>query len=54
MNKTILLGIIIGTVLGGLFGLKKVGIIGKEEGVLVATEKATNRTITETVNECKW
>ncbi len=51
MNKT-LLWIIIGTVilLGGLFGLKKAGIIGKEEGVLVATEKATNRTITETVN----
>ena len=51
MNKT-LLWIIIGTVvlLGGLFGLKKAGIIGKEEGILVATEKATDRTITETVN----
>jgi HlyD family secretion protein len=51
MNKT-LLWIIIGTVvlLGGLFGLKKAGIIGKEEGTLVATEKATARTITETVN----
>ncbi len=51
MNKT-LLWIIIGIVvlLGGLFGLKKTGIIGKEEGTLVATEKATARTITETVN----
>ena len=51
MNKT-LLWIIIGIVvlLGGLFGLKKTGLIGKEEGTLVATEKATARTITETVN----
>ncbi len=51
MNKT-LLWIIIGLVvlLGGLYGLKKAGIIGKEEGTLVATEKATERTITETVN----
>ena len=51
MNKT-LLWIIIGLVvlLGGLYGLKKAGIIGKEEGILVATEKATERTITETVN----
>ena len=51
MNKT-LLWIIIGIVvlLGGLFGLKKAGLIGKEEGTLVATEKATARTITETVN----
>jgi len=51
MNKT-LLWIIIGVVvlLGGLLGLKKAGIIGKEEGVMVATEKAITRTITETVN----
>ena len=51
MNKT-LLWIIIGVVilLGGMFGLKKAGIIGKEEGVMVATEKAVTRTITETVN----
>jgi len=51
MNKT-LLWIIVGLVvlLGGLFGLKKAGIIGKEEGTLVASEKATYRTITETVN----
>jgi len=51
MNKT-LLWIIIGVVvlLGGMFGLKKAGIIGKEEGVMIATEKAVTRTITETVN----
>ena len=51
MNKT-LLWIITGLVilLGGLYGLKKAGIIGKEEGTLVASEKATYRTITETVN----
>ncbi len=35
---------------GALFGLKKAGIIGKEEGTPVATEKAIYRTITETVN----
>jgi HlyD family secretion protein len=33
-----------------LVGLKKAGVIGKEEGVKVATEKATKRTIIETVN----
>ncbi|MFP5040761.1 efflux RND transporter periplasmic adaptor subunit [Parasediminibacterium sp. JCM 36343] len=51
MNKT-LIWIIVGVVLvtSVLFGLKKAGIIGKEEGVLVATEKAQVRTITETVN----
>lgn len=30
--------------------LKKAGVIGKEEGVKVATEKITSRTITESVN----
>ena len=30
--------------------LKKTGAIGKEEGVKVSTEKATKRTIIETVN----
>lgn len=37
-------------VIGLLLGLKQAGIIGKDEGVKVATEKATRRTITETVN----
>ena len=33
-----------------LMGLKKGGVIGKEEGVKVATEKVTRKTIIETVN----
>src|SRR5215211_1266179 len=33
-----------------LVGLKKSGVIGKEEGVKVTTEKVTARTIIETVN----
>jgi len=51
MNKT-LLWIIIGVVvlLGGLYGLKAAGIIGKEEGIKVATEKTALKTIIETVN----
>ena len=51
MNKT-LLWIIIGLVVivGGLFGLKSAGVIGKDEGIKVSTEKAANRTIIETVN----
>lgn len=51
MNKT-LLWIIIGLVVlvGGLFGMKKAGIIGKDEGIKVSTEKAAKRTIIETVN----
>ncbi|MDE3143439.1 MAG: efflux RND transporter periplasmic adaptor subunit [Bacteroidota bacterium] len=51
MNKT-LLWIIVGlvVVVGGLFGLKKAGVIGKDEGIKVSTEKAAKRTIIETVN----
>ncbi len=37
-------------VIGVLIGLKKGGVIGKEEGIKVTTEKAVNRTIIETVN----
>lgn len=37
-------------VIGVLIGLKKAGIIGKEEGTKVSSEKVTTRTITETVN----
>lgn len=33
-----------------LLGLKKAGVLGKDEAVKVATEKAIRRTITETVN----
>ena len=51
MNKTLLWMIIaLVVVIGTLIGLKSAGIIGKEEGIKVATEKATLRTITETVN----
>lgn len=51
MNKK-LLWIIIGVLLliGTLFGLKKAGLIGKEEGIKVTTEKVQARTIIETVN----
>jgi len=50
MNKT-LIWIIVGlvVVIGALIGLKKAGIIGKEEGIKVTTEKAAKRTIIETV-----
>lgn len=50
MNKT-LLWIIIGlvVVVGGLYGLKAAGIIGKDEGIKVSTEKAAKRTLIETV-----
>jgi HlyD family secretion protein len=50
MNKT-LIWIIVGlvVVIGGLVGLKKAGIIGKEEGIKVTTEKAAKRTVIETV-----
>ncbi len=50
MNKT-LIWIIVGLVviIGGLVGLKKAGIIGKEEGIKVTTEKAAKRTVIETV-----
>ena len=33
-----------------LVGLKKAGVLGKDEGLKVATEKAERRTITESVN----
>jgi HlyD family secretion protein len=51
MNKK-LLWIIIGlvVVVGGFIGLKKGGVIGKDEGLKVSAEKAATRTIIETVN----
>jgi len=51
MNKTliwVIVGIVV--VIGVLLGLKVAGIIGKEEGIKVSTEKAAKRTIIETVN----
>ena len=51
MNKTlkwVIISLIALIVL--LFILKKAGVIGKDEGIKVTTEKATKQTITETVN----
>lgn len=47
-----LIWIIVGlvAVIGVLIGLKKAGLIGKEEGTKVSTEKAAKRNIIETVN----
>src|SRR6476660_1963679 len=51
MNKTLkwvifsLVGVIILLVV-----LKKMGVLGKDEGIKVSTEKVTKRTIVETVN----
>lgn len=44
----IILGLVILVI--GLVGLKSAGVIGKEEGLKVATEKVERRNITETVN----
>ena len=51
MSKSVkwIIGILV-VLIAGLFGLKAAGIIGKDEGLKVATEKATRRTIIETVN----
>jgi HlyD family secretion protein len=52
MKKKKLLWITLGLVILviGLFGLKGAGVIGKDEGLKVATEKVELRNITETVN----
>src|SRR5687767_692229 len=52
MKKKKILWIILGLVVLviGLVGLKSAGVIGKEEGLKVATEKVSRRTISETVN----
>jgi HlyD family secretion protein len=52
MKKKKLLWIILALVILviGLVGLKSAGVIGKEEGLKVATEKVERRNITETVN----
>ena len=50
MNKKLIWIIaILVVIVGVLYGLKLAGIIGKEEGTKVSTEKAARRTITETV-----
>ena len=51
MNKKLIWIIVALVVLiGALIGLKKAGMIGKEEGIKVSSEKVISRTITETVN----
>jgi HlyD family secretion protein len=52
MKKKKLLWIFLGLVVLviGLVGLKSAGVIGKDEGLKVATEKVERRNITETVN----
>jgi len=51
MNKKLLWTIIALVVLIVLFvSLKKAGVIGKEDGLTVSAEKASVRTIIETVN----
>lgn len=50
MNKKLIwIIVILVAIIGTLIGLKKFGIIGKEEGKKVTAEKAEKRTITETV-----
>ena len=51
MNKKIIwIGVSLIVIIGLLVGLKKAGIIGKEEGTLVTAEAVQLRTITESVN----
>ncbi|MBM3441846.1 MAG: efflux RND transporter periplasmic adaptor subunit [Bacteroidetes bacterium] len=48
-NKWIWVLAILLVAIGTLFGLKKAGIIGKEDGIKVSVEKASYRSITEVV-----
>jgi len=51
MNKKIIwIGVGFVIVIGSLIGLKKAGVIGKEEGIAVTAEAVQLRTITESVN----
>jgi HlyD family secretion protein len=49
-KKLIWIGGILVVLIIALVGLKKSGVIGKEEGIEVSVEKVQRRTITETVN----
>jgi HlyD family secretion protein len=49
-KKLLWITLVLVIVVIGLVGLKSAGVIGKEEGLKVATEKVELRTITETVN----
>src|SRR6478752_2129711 len=51
MNKKLIwIIVILVVVIAVVIGLKKSGVIGKEEGIKVTAEKIIKRTITETVN----
>ncbi len=51
MNKKLLWIIIaLVVIIAVVIGLKKAGVIGKEEGIKVSSEKITQRTVIETVN----
>jgi len=51
MNKKLIwISVSVIAVIALLIGLKKAGVIGKEEGTEVTTEKVQLRTITESVN----
>ena len=51
MNKKLIwIIIVLVVVIAVLIGLKKGGVIGKEEGIKVTSEKTTLRTVIETVN----
>src|SRR5689334_23290280 len=51
MNKKLIWIIVILVVIIAVFvGMKKAGIIGKDEGIKVSSEKVSTRTIIETVN----
>src|SRR5690349_17120897 len=49
-KKILWIILILAVLVIGLVGLKSAGVIGKEEGLKVATEKVERRNITETVN----
>jgi len=49
-KKTWIIIISLVVIIISLLALKKAGVLGKDEGVKVATEKVSRRTITETVN----
>jgi len=48
-KKLVWIIVILAVIVGGLIGLKKAGVFGKDEGIKVSMEKASKRTIIETV-----
>lgn len=49
-KKTWIIIIALFVIIIALVGLRKAGVLGKDEGIKVATEKVTRKTIIETVN----